>query len=79
MMKRLKEEKGDYVQEELGVPNEELSQYGMSRWKFNDNNAQVKLVSDHKQNFEEEYKWFMETAMKFYNVFKNLISNENSL
>jgi hypothetical protein len=79
MMKRLKDGKGYYVREKLGVPNEELNQYGVSRWKFNNNNAQVKLVSDHKQNCEEEYKWFMETAMKFYNVFKDLISNENSL
>jgi hypothetical protein len=70
---------GNDVYESLGIPKDkETKKRSASRWQFTDKQAQAKLASPHSLNKEEEYEWFIDNAIRFYDTFKGYIESINA-
>lgn len=77
-MRQIKDIHGDDIEKSLYIPNnKESNQRSVSRWMFTDKQGQAKLAGKKSLNREEEYKWFVENALKLYDKFKEYFTEND--
>lgn len=69
-MRKIMSDHGQEIKDDLGIPAVESKVRSDSRWMFTDQQGQAKLATPHKLNRQEEFEWFVESALKVYQVFK---------
>lgn len=79
LMEQIFDAHGIDISMSLGIPKDkETKKRSASRWQFTDKQGQAKLASPHSLNKEEEYEWFIDNAIRFYDTFKGYIESINA-
>ena len=75
LMGTIYDQYGSEIQTKLEIPKIRSNKRNDSRWMFSEKQAQAKLTKAHELDKEAEFIWFVETALKLFNYFSEVIKN----